>query len=75
MLEKVSGIRAFGSGGLYGYFGYFHFKHIGSVKMYAKRRSKLILVICVNKKFIISPENPEEFVAKLEKKIWKIRMS
>jgi hypothetical protein len=69
LLEKVKGIRTFGSGGLYGYFGYFHLHEIGSVKMYAARRSKLILIRCKNKKFVISPENPEEFIVELKKRV------
>jgi len=69
LLKKISGIRVFGSGGLYGYFGYFHLGHIGSVKMYAKRRNKLVLISCKSRRIVISPENPEEFVAELESRI------
>ncbi|RLI88695.1 MAG: hypothetical protein DRO98_02625 [Archaeoglobales archaeon] len=48
-------------------YGYFHLRHIDSVKMYAKRRKELVLISC--KRIVISPENPEEFVAELESRI------
>jgi hypothetical protein len=57
------GLRLFGSGGMYGYFGLFTFRGLGTVRMYATHRHKLVLVTDVNgKKNLLSPDDPEEFV-------------
>ena len=57
-------IRIFGVGGLFGYFGKFLNTKLGSTTWYATRRDKAVLITTVNnKKIVITPDNPEEFVA------------
>ena len=57
------GLRLFGSGGLYGYYGIFMFKGIGTVRMHATNRHKLVLVTDVNgRKHLLSPDDPERFI-------------
>jgi hypothetical protein len=57
------GLRLFGSGGMYGYYGIFTFKGIGTVRMHATNRRKLVLVTNVNgRKYLLSPDDPERFI-------------
>jgi len=57
------GLRLFGSGGIYGYYGIFMFKGIGTVRMHATNRHKLVLVTDVNgRKHLLSPDDPERFI-------------
>ena len=58
-------IRTFGVGGLFGYFGKFSNATIGKITMYATRRDKTVLVETPNKKLILKPDNPAEFVNQL----------
>lgn len=61
-------VRLGGSGGLYGYFGLFHFFGIGRVWMYATNRHKMVLIETKQgKKYGLTPENPEDFIAELQK--------
>jgi hypothetical protein len=66
-LEKLKSkiIRLFGSGGLYGWFGIFYVSGIGKVHMYARRMSNFVL-IKADKNYLLSPENPKEFVKNLK---------
>jgi hypothetical protein len=66
-LEKLKSkiIRLFGSGGLYGWFGIFYVSEIGKVHMYARRMSNFVL-IKADKNYLLSPENPKEFVKNLK---------
>lgn len=57
------GLRLFGSGGMYGYYGIFMFKGVGTVRMHATNRHKLVLVTDVNgRKYLLSPDEPERFI-------------
>lgn len=57
-------IRTFGVGGLFGYYGKFANTKLGSMTWYATRRDKTVLVQTVgNKKIILTPDNPDKFVA------------
>ncbi len=57
-------IRIFGVGGLFGYFGKFANKEMGNMTWYATRRDKTVLVTTTgNKKIIVTPDEPEAFVA------------
>ncbi len=58
-------IRTFGVSGLFGYFGNFRNTKLGSMTWYATRRKdKIVLVTTIyNKKIILSPDEPEKFVA------------
>jgi len=65
-------VRLGGSGGLYGYLGLFHLFGIGRVWMYTTNRHKMILIETKDgKKYAVSPENPEDFVSQLQKKVIK----
>lgn len=63
--EKIKwSIRTFGVGGLFGYYGKFANAKIGSMTWYATRRNKTVLVKTItNKKIILTPDEPEKFVA------------
>ena len=63
--EKIGwAVRTFGVGGLFGYFGKFANTKIGSMTWYATRRNKAVLIRTINnKKIILTPDEPEEFVA------------
>lgn len=65
-------VRLGGSGGLYGYLGLFHLFGIGRVWMYTTNRHKMVLIE-TNKgtKYAFSPENLEDFVTQLQKKVTK----
>ena len=54
----------FGVGGLFGYYGNFVNSTLGSMTWYATRRDKAVLITTLeNKKIIVTPDSPEEFVA------------
>ena len=56
-------IRTFGVGGLFGYFGSFYNTNFGAMTWYLTRRDKLVLLITKqNKKILLSPDNPEDFI-------------
>lgn len=61
-------IRTFGVGGLFGYFGKFSNATIGRMTLYATRRDKTVLVETSDKKLILTPDNPAEFIYQLELK-------
>jgi len=67
--EKLKGtIRTFGVGGLFGYFGKFYNNKIGVMTLYATRRSNYVLIkTSANKKIILTPDNPEDFVKEFYK--------
>ena len=57
--------RTFGVSGLFGYFGSFRNAKLGGMTLYAtKRKDKIVLLTTIyNKKIILSPDEPENFVA------------
>lgn len=58
--------RTFGVGGLFGYYGKFANTKLGSMTWYATRRDKTVLIVTLdNKKIILTPDEPEKFVAHL----------
>lgn len=59
--------RTFASGGLFGYFGSFRSSKIGDLSVYCgSLNSNLILItLKSNKKFLISPDNKDKFMAAL----------
>ena len=65
--EKLGWVfRTFGVGGLFGYYGKFANTKFGSMTWYATRRDKTVLVETMNnKKIILTPDEPEKFVAHL----------
>ena len=57
-------IRTFGVGGLFGYYGKFANSKIGSMTWYATRQDRTIIIRTVDdKKIILTPDDPEKFVA------------
>lgn len=57
-------IRTFGVNGLFGYFGKFANTQMGNMTWYATRRNKAVLVSTTDKKkIIVTPDEPEKFVA------------
>jgi hypothetical protein len=57
-------VRTFGVGGLFGYYGRFSNTKIGVMTWYATRKNKTVLVTLLNnKKIIVTPDEPEKFVA------------
>lgn len=65
--EKLTGtIRTFGVGGLFGYWGNFANTKIGRMTWYATRRNNAVLIkMNNNKKIVLTPNEPEKFVAAL----------
>lgn len=63
--EKLSwSVRVFGVGGFYGYFGKFANAKLGTMTWYATRKDRIVLVKMLNnKKIILTPDEPEKFVA------------
>ena len=65
-------VRLGGSGGLYGYLGLYHLFGIGRVWMYTTNRHKMVLLETKKGiKYAFSPENLEDFVSQLQKKVIK----
>ncbi len=57
-------IRTFGSGGFFGSFGKFWNSTLGSMTWYVTRKNNFVLVETNDqKKIILTPDNPEDFVA------------
>lgn len=57
-------IRIFGVGGMFGYYGKFANKKLGSMTWYATRKNNTVLIQTTdNKKIIVTPDDPEKFVA------------
>ena len=57
-------LRGFGVGGLFGYYGLFASTKLGRMTWYATRRNKAVLLQTIgNKKIIITPNDPDKFVA------------
>ena len=65
--EKLGWVfRTFGVGGLFGYYGKFANTKLGSMTWYATRRDKTVLIETLDKKkIILTPDEPEKFVAHL----------
>lgn len=63
--EMKWSIRTFGVGGLFGYLGKFTNSNIGSMTWYATRRGNYILLVAGGKKIVLTPDEPEAFIAAL----------
>lgn len=65
-IEKIGlNLRTFGVGGLFGYFGYFNGKDVWYVTNIHK---KVKIILKSGSIYVISPENPAEFIRELELK-------
>lgn len=63
--EMKWSIRTFGVGGLFGYLGKFTNSNIGSMTWYATRRGNYILLVAGGKKIVLTPDDPQAFIAAL----------
>lgn len=57
--------RLVGSGGFLGHFGTFRNSDLGSVRMYATRSDGRVLVATDDRKYVVTPANPAEFLAEV----------
>jgi hypothetical protein len=55
-------VRLAGSAGLFGYFGRFWSRRLGAYRLYATRRTGLVVVDTAAERFVLSPEPPERFL-------------
>jgi hypothetical protein len=58
-------VRMGGSGGLFGWYGRYRSPALGAFKLYASRRSGLVLVDARAERYVLSPDEPERFVEEL----------
>lgn len=66
-LEKKNlNFRTFGVGGLFGYFGYFNGREVWSVTNVEK---KVKIKLESGKVYVLSPENPEEFISDIQTRL------
>lgn len=65
-LDKISlNLRTAGVGGLFGYFGYFNGKDVWYV---TNTKKKVKMILNSGKVYMISPENPDDFVKEVQKR-------
>ena len=70
--ENLQGIvRLFGVGGLFGYSGQFSHSQLGCMTWYATRHRDQVVLIELqdNRKIIVTPDEPEQFIAQLSEKM------
>jgi uncharacterized membrane protein len=60
-------IRIFGSGGGFGIYGDFSSRNIKYFKAYMTRRDKLVMIKTPDKPFILTPDDPESFIAAVKR--------
>lgn len=58
-------LRLMGTSGYYGYYGLFWKKGVGRYRAYATRLKGLVYVKTEKTLFVLSPENPEDFISTL----------
>ncbi|QDU33112.1 hypothetical protein KS4_11540 [Poriferisphaera corsica] len=59
-------IRTFGCGGLFGYFGWFYNPTLKNFSSYGNNREHLILIETHKRKYVISPDETDEFLAVMD---------
>ena len=59
-------VRTFGIGGLFGYVGYFRNIILKSYKAYVTHREKTVVLTTEEGQILISPDDPEAFIASIE---------
>ncbi|WP_373708601.1 PH domain-containing protein [Kaistella sp.] len=65
-LDKIGlNLRTAGVGGLFGYFGYFNGKDVWYV---TNTKKKVKMILNSGKVYMISPENPDDFVKEVQKR-------
>jgi hypothetical protein len=64
--EAMKGsIRTWGNGGLFCYAGYFRNSSLGSYRAFVTDPKRTVVLKLAKSIFVLSPENPEEFVSRL----------
>lgn len=58
-------IRTFGIGGVFAYTGQFWNRKFGNMTWYVTRMDCAVMLYCRNKKILVSPDEPEAFIAAL----------
>lgn len=61
--------RLFGNGGCFAFVGWFRNKTIGSYRAYLTDARKTVVLRFVGKTVVISPDNPDKFVAEISSRI------
>jgi aminopeptidase-like protein len=65
---KTKSKRVFASGGLFGYYGRFSNNELGDFEMYATKLDELVLITTETKRYLISCESSEKFIADVQSK-------
>lgn len=60
--ELGAGLRVFGSGGFMGYLGIFWYSSVGWVRAHCTDRSKLVMITTAKRKYLVSPDEPDDFI-------------
>lgn len=61
-------LRIMGSGGGFGIYGDFTSRNLKYFKAYMTRRDKLVLISTTDKPFVLTPDDPEGFIAAVQQK-------
>lgn len=62
----MGSLRTWGIGGLFGYIGYFKNSILGNYKAYATHTEKAVLIETADQKYIVTPDDPAEFIKSLK---------
>ncbi|MBT3983893.1 MAG: hypothetical protein HOE90_21230 [Bacteriovoracaceae bacterium] len=62
-------LRVFGNGGLFSFSGNYWSKGIGHFKAYVTNFDNLVMVTAAQKKMLISPDQPDELIAQVQKEM------
>lgn len=65
-------LRLFGNGGLFGFTGLFKSRFYGDLTFYATQKRNYIIVETNLKKYVLTPDEPLEFVKSLEQRVGTI---
>jgi hypothetical protein len=57
-----------GSGGGFGIYGYFYSPNLKDFRAYMTRRNKLVLIRTLHETFVLTPDDPEGFIAAVQQK-------
>ena len=59
-------VRTFGNGGLFCFAGYFWNKKLGTYRAFATDLKRCVVLKFPNRTVVVTPDNPEEFVARIK---------
>lgn len=64
--EVIRGsVRVFGNGGLFAFCGWFWNRSLGRYRMWVTDTKRLVLIRCGDRRLVVSPDKPQEFMAAL----------